>query len=71
LTDEKPLLVALHGYAEAYYNGYRDFTSGKKYPILDILPSDKHTEFQYDYILLRNDRNYTSFYSKENFKITD
>jgi len=65
------VLIAKHGFAEVTYNHYADLTAGKQYAILDELPPDKHTDYQYKYILIRNDRGYTSFYSIENFTLID
>ena len=66
-TNE-PVSVEKYGYVTTMFNHYLYFTPGKKYAVLDWLKADKHTDFKYDYILLKDDRNYTSFYSIENFK---
>jgi hypothetical protein len=55
-----------HGYAYPLFNHFRDLQK-EKYQIIDELPPDTHCAE--GYILIRDDRNYSVFYGKNNFKI--
>lgn len=55
-----------YGKAIPVFNHFRDLKK-PEYEILDELPPDKNSSE--GYVLIRDDKSYSVFYSKENFKI--
>jgi len=65
--ESSELVFCGYGKAIPNFNHWIGLTPGKEYDILDELPPDK--ECQFGYVLIRDDRNYSIFYGKDNFVI--